>query len=387
MKTLQFVSKYIKILYDQISQYFTNTIRNLPADEINEIDRDLQRNNYFVNLGNTNAFSDHNILDTFCNFFENHGRFPGSQELIIAPRPEIPNFIKTQKIISINELYQKLSSADARGLFAIQAITVLNIYFGGRLEISKQAFAEFLHNMSHQALNKDKDLILMQFDRTADLINELIFTFIDRNTTSVNVTNVINDNIINELNNYQFTFDVPTETKIQDEMGNILQNKIKPPAPPPAYSPPPLLTTNEIKAERERINAEFLKKSLLLNKDQLDASNEAADQKNKKIIKDIIDPTPGLFIDNKLNANDQIFKNTIDNVFNLLPQVQQLFNNTVFKKTKTEPIFETTTQEHILNIPEQTVRKMVDFFIDDDEFDEHKKPETICIKQPSTDDQ
>ena len=66
--------------------------------------------------------------------------------------------------------------------------------------------------MSHQALNKDNDLILMQFDRTADLINELIFTLIDRNTTSVNVTNFINDNIINELNNYQFTFDVPTET-------------------------------------------------------------------------------------------------------------------------------------------------------------------------------
>ena len=57
---------------------------------------------------------------------------------------------------------------------------------------------------------------------------------------------------------------------------------------------------------------------------------------------------------------------------------------TLFLK-KTEPIFETTTQEHILNIPEQTVRKMVDFFIDD-EFDEYRKPETICIKQPSTDD-
>ena len=39
---------------------------------------------------------------------------------------------------------------------------------------------------------------------------------------------------------------------------------------------------------------------MLLNKDQLDASNEATDQKNKKIIKDIIDPTPGLFIDDKL---------------------------------------------------------------------------------------
>ena len=43
--------------------------------------------------------------------------------------------------------------------------------------------------------------------------------------------------------------------------------KIKPPTPPPPYSPPNLLTANEIKTEREIIKAEFLKISLLLNKD------------------------------------------------------------------------------------------------------------------------
>ena len=86
--------------------------------------------------------------------------------------------------------------------------------------------AEFIHNMSHQVLNKDNDLIFIQFDRTADLINELIFMLLDRNTRNVNVTNVINDNIKNELNNYQFTFDVPTETKIQDEMDDILKTKL-----------------------------------------------------------------------------------------------------------------------------------------------------------------
>ena len=83
--------------------------------------------------------------------------------------------------------------------------------------------AEFLHNMSHQALNKDNDLTFIQFDRTADLINELIFMLLDGNTRSANVTNVINYNIKNELDNYQFTFDVPIETKIQDEMDDILQ--------------------------------------------------------------------------------------------------------------------------------------------------------------------
>ena len=31
-----------------------------------------------------------------------------------------------------------------------------------------------------------------------------------------------------------------------------------------------------------------------MSKDELDAANEFADQKNEKIIRDIIDPTPGL---------------------------------------------------------------------------------------------
>ena len=82
-------------------------------------------------------------------------------------------------------------------------------------------------------------------------------------------------------------------------------------------------------------------------------------KRNKKIVKDIIDRTPGLFIDDKLNANDQIFKNTTDNFFNLPSLVQRQLNDTVLKK---------------------------DFIIDDDKFDEYKKPATICIKQPNNDD-
>ena len=68
-----------------------------------------------------------------------------------------------------------------------------------------------------------------------------------------------------------------------------------------------------------------------MSKDEFDAANESADQKNKKI-RDITDPMPGLFIDDKLNPNEQNLQNTTDNVFNLPPQVQQQHNETVFKK-------------------------------------------------------
>ena len=46
----------------------------------------------------------------------------------------------------------------------------------------------------------------------------------------------------------------------------------------------------------------------------------------KKIIRDIIDPTPGLFDDDKLNPNKQNLQNATNNVFNLPPQVQQQLN-------------------------------------------------------------
>ena len=42
-----------------------------------------------------------------------------------------------------------------------------------------------------------------------------------------------------------------------------------------------------------------------MSKDELDALNESVDQKIIKIIRDIIDPMPGLFIDDKLNPNEQ----------------------------------------------------------------------------------
>ena len=117
-----------------------------------------------------------------------------------------------------------------------------------------------------------------------------------------------------------------------------------------------------------------------MSKDEFYAANESADQKNKEIIRDIIDPTPGLFIDGKLNPNEQNLKNATDKVFNLLTQVQQQLNETVFKKIIKQTIIQPTPLEIIPNV----VPKTEDFFIDDDEFDSFEKsePTTINIGQP-----
>ena len=68
--------------------------------------------------------------------------------------------------------------------------------------------------MSHQALNKDNDNIFIQFDRTAELIIELMSVLLDRNKKILNIASIINNNINDEINDYWLTFDIPTEIEI-----------------------------------------------------------------------------------------------------------------------------------------------------------------------------
>ena len=71
--------------------------------------------NITVREKDLNQFIDSSALGIFIDFFQNEGRFPGAQDLIILPKPEIPNFLRTNDILSINDLFLKISSSDARG--------------------------------------------------------------------------------------------------------------------------------------------------------------------------------------------------------------------------------------------------------------------------------
>ena len=68
---------------------------------------------------------------------------------------------------------------------------------------------------------------------------------------------------------------------------------------------------------------------MTINKSDLHATSENADEKNWKIISDLINPTPGFFVDDQLNLEDQ-FKyksNDIERNFALTNQIQQRLDN------------------------------------------------------------
>ena len=83
--------------------------------------------------------------------------------------------------------------------------------------------SEFLHNMSYQVLNIEHDEIFIKFNEIAQLINDINETLIERNNQSIQISDIMNTNILNEINNYKFIFDVPTEMKIQDNVDKMIK--------------------------------------------------------------------------------------------------------------------------------------------------------------------
>ena len=118
-----------------------------------------------------------------------------------------------------------------------------------------------------------------------------------------------------------------------------------------------MLSEKEIDKVYNDTKEDYLKTSITINKTDLGAAIENADEKNEKIISDLINPTPGLFVDDQLNLENQ-FKyksNDIERSFALTNQTQQRLDNELEMMIKnnqlpTEIIMQKPI-EQILNTP------------------------------------
>ena len=146
-------------LYNQIASNLSDAHRNLARNELDEIDKDLRSNYFFIDFDNEN--NQDKIMSAYSYFYHVLGRFPGKLGLIIIPKPDTRAFIKTDEIISPNQLYKKFRGTDAKGLVSIQVLAALNIHLGGDIKLSRKTMTEFLHNMSMQALNRQNNNIFL----------------------------------------------------------------------------------------------------------------------------------------------------------------------------------------------------------------------------------
>ena len=145
----------------------------------------------------------------------------------------------------------------------------------------------------------------------------------------------MNTNILNKINNYKSIFDVPTEMEIQDDVDKMIKKEIKPPNPPPPYTPPPeLMDKIEIVNLRQQLNEEFLRTAITMTKTELDAANNRADEKNKEFIKSIVNPTPNLLTETKIKPEDKNIHNNIKKNYVLPLTMQNRLDDIIYMKIK-----------------------------------------------------
>ena len=160
--------------------------------------------------------------------------------------------------------------------------------------------------------------------------------------------------------------------------------------PKPLFSSTPLKTkeTNKIYDEKKE---NYLQTAITINKTDLDAAFENAEESNKEVANDIIDPTPGLIVDNTLNLDKQFEYNSndLERTFDLSNQVQERLDNLLsLIKEKTLPSIDMwMTEKPTEELPNNSLSgeksdiKTEDIYIDDNYLDNIQ-----FFPKPSTDD-
>ena len=137
-----------------------------------KIDTDLTNNNFYPWDSNED-FIQNRILTTYRDFYYETGRFPGRPTLIPVPRARIPEFIRSQDVLSPRSLYETYVGRDMQGVVSLQFLAAFNRFLGGDKEVSRNAMSEFFHNLSWKALINDNDSIQVQFEAVTTLVQSI----------------------------------------------------------------------------------------------------------------------------------------------------------------------------------------------------------------------
>ena len=115
--------------------------------------------------------------------------------------------------------------------------------------------------------------------------------------------------------------------EIQENVDDMIKKDIIPEIPIDFILPTPL-TSEEIKKQTREGDENFIETSLAFREEELKAADEIADEENKNVIKSIVNPTPGLVVDDEINNKDIYFPpNTTDNIYQLAPKVEKELND------------------------------------------------------------
>ena len=353
IENITVAKKVYKIIFNTVATNFNLSIPELNSEKIQDISEHFYLKNYSYSTSLTN-------LEDWISYYYNYGKFPGSNELISIPYIKNPYFLKTDEHLSPATLHQKFYNSDFIGLSSFQALCALNIYLGGDKSVSGLAYSEFLKNMTYQALTQENDNVDLAFDQSTNLAHSIVNTLNDVVTKESEISSDISDRVSDALD---VTF------KLQDETEKFIENE------PHASSTP--LSKKELNELYEQQKEDYLKVAMEINTEDLDAAAERAKIDNEKLYQEIVNPNPGLVLDNKIDP-DQIFDKVDEN--NLSNATQKRLDKTLEQAQKKinasyfpAPIIDNTPN----NTSFTEKNSIEDIYIDDSFFDKFSKTNTF----------
>ena len=163
----------------------------------------------------------------------------------------------------------------------------------------------------------------LSFNDIEFLVNDLLEQFVVKENAEIEKCSVISEQIRNKLET-DFEDSLSPETKIQrgEEEEEIIEPK------PIEFSTP--LKIEEINEIYDRQKEDYLRTALKLNETDLEVAAEVADAENEALYEEIINPTPGLVVDDDdINVDTQFnFENSnLDTSFRLSDTLQDRIDN------------------------------------------------------------
>ena len=365
------------MIFNTIARNFNLTISNLSYGEKKDIGDDFLIKSFSYEDSLTN-------LDAWISFYYLYGRFPGSEEFVNVPFVSKPVFLKTETNLSPADLCSKFSATDAKGLASLHALAALNIYFGGFKEISKTAYGEFMKNLTYQALSQENDNIFLSFEESINLAHSIVDTFAETENIQFERASQISDQLSDKL-------DTEFEAVQFLAMQILLGEEPETAQGPKSIHYSTLLTKGNIKEIYDKEKTDYLKIAMKLNATDLESASEVADSENEKLFQEIINPTPGLSLDDEISIDTQFsFRKDSDSSYTLPDPLKSRLDN-ILDDARDEINSVSFPPKPIKEIPNDPLYPhsqitTEDIYINDSLRDLFYPGERIYFPQPSTDD-
>ena len=143
-------------IYKTIAENFYEYLHTLELDETEELKNYIKSNGWGLKTIQEydSSFELRKSLDIFHYL---NSRFPYRNSLPWVPDGDKLDFISGEKV-SLKRLSRLFCSTHLHRLVSIQFLAMLNLFLGGKEEISKDALAEVYHNLLLQALSKNENI-------------------------------------------------------------------------------------------------------------------------------------------------------------------------------------------------------------------------------------